>query len=99
MGAGIARNGDTFAGGLVAGSGAIIATTTQTFVNGRAVARVGDKMLHWHFWPGHYWFQRLGTIITGSATVSAEGKAVARIGDQLDCGCIITSGSTDTFSG
>ena len=69
--------------------------STNTFVNGIGVHRVGD-----------HWVTHCCTIIChdavaeeGSATVFVNGKAVVRIGDALSCGSVSAQGSPDTFFG
>ena len=91
----IARDGDRFQSAT--GHGTIDATTIETFVNGKKVARLGDRKRHWHYWgePVYIW----GEIIESSNTVIAEGKGVARIGDRLSCNCVIVEGSPDTEAG
>lgn len=80
---GKARNNDT-------AGGAIIATATSVFVNGRPVARVGDGVV------GHGKGQHGGaTILRGSLTVFAEGQAVARLLDPANCGHTISTASED----
>ena len=92
----VARHGDWFTDGWIA-SGQIVATATKTFVNGLAVARVGDVMGHWHWWGTWWWV--LGVINTGSTSVKAEGQPIARLGDTLSCGCTIVSASPDVDAG
>jgi len=93
----IARHGDLYAGPFSFNPPGIVATATKTFINGKAVARVGDPQTHLHWWPFLYWIT--GVINSGSSSVKAEGKKVARLGDTLSCGCTIVSASPDVDAG
>lgn len=78
----VARVDDTISHG-----GEIIEGSPDVEANGKAVARLGDKVkcrVH-------------GTkvIATASETVFANGKGVARIGDAISCGAVIITGSPD----
>ena len=71
--------------------GMIVSGASRTLVNGRPVARMGDK----HDCPitGH------GTtnIVSGSLDTQAEGRPNARVGDAVDCGARIITGSPNTY--
>jgi len=84
--ANVARVGDTSDH-----NGVIISGANRTFVNGKAVARIGDM----HSCPEH----GISPITSGSSSVFVEGRAVARVGDTVACGAVITSGSPDTMVG
>lgn len=69
-----------------------ITGSPDTFVNDRAVVRVGDK---WQDTPSH---PHPGTQTSGSPTSFANDKAIARIGDSISCGSKNGEGSPDTFA-
>lgn len=87
MGLGIARNGDTC-------GGAIIATATKTFVNGILVARLGDAV-ETHGTGPH----AAATMVEASSTIFAEGIAVCRQGDHASCGDSVTTYSPNVSEG
>ena len=71
----------------------IISASTNTFANGRGVARLGDSV---YTDCGHY-----GTIITASIKTMVNGRGASRIGDTTT-GCFIgtiITGSSDVESG
>lgn len=78
---GIARIGDRCKGVCTAHvtpqtvEGVIISGCSTSFINGRAVARIGDKV---RSECGHE-----GIIISGSGTAMFEGRGHARLGDQF----------------
>lgn len=78
---GIARIGDRCKGVCTAHitpqevEGVIISGCEKSFINGRAVARIGDKV---RSDCGHE-----GIIITGAPTAFFEGRPHARLGDQF----------------
>ena len=80
-----ARVGDPDSGGDKIATG-----SSNVFINGKAVARVGDKDDHK---PGPE------TKIEGSPTVFVNGKPVVRVGDKDTHSPphVITSGSPDVF--
>jgi uncharacterized Zn-binding protein involved in type VI secretion len=82
----IARHGDIC-------GGAIIATATKTFVNGKKVARIGDRVTS-HGTGGHSG----AVMIEGSTDVFAEGIGVCRYGDAASCGHRVTTTSPDTYA-
>lgn len=71
--------------------GKIVSGAERTFVNGKPVARMGDK--HDCPIPGH------GTtnIVSGSPDTQTEGRPNARMGDAVGCGARIITGSPDTY--
>ena len=71
--------------------GEIVSGAFRTLVNGRPVARMGDK--HDCPVPGH------GTtdIVSGSPDTQTEGRPNARVGDAADCGARIITGSPNTY--
>ncbi len=78
----IARVGDGSTHG-----GSIVTGAASSFVNGMAIARVGD-MLNC---PQH----GMQAITSGSAGLMVEGKEAARAGDLCACGAVLTGGSPD----
>lgn len=82
----VARKGDTCDHGAT-----IIEGSDTRFVDGKAVARVGDKVSCPI--PGH----GVNPITTGSSDVFCDGKAVARVGSKTACGATIVKGSDTTF--
>ncbi len=72
--------------------GYVIASDTSMTVNGKPVARIGDKVIC---------FQHGKTeIVASSGTDFTVGKKpVARIGDKTKCGAELLGGSMDTFAG
>lgn len=94
---GIARVGDKCRGTCTAHKnpitveGIIITGSGDSFVNGRQIARVGDKV---RANCGHE-----GIIITGAPTAFFDGRQHARLGDQFkgDFTGLIISAATDGF--
>ena len=76
----VARLGDAISHG-----GVIVQGSPNVFVDGRPVARRGDKVVCALHGPQ--------TIISASSKVYANGLGVARIGDTTSCGATIISGS------
>jgi len=72
--------------------GMVLASETSVFVNGRAVARIGDRAL-----CQKHGITRL--VRQGSSSVRSNSLPVARIGDLTECGARIVGGSQDTFAG
>jgi uncharacterized Zn-binding protein involved in type VI secretion len=72
--------------------GYVVASDTNMTVNGKAVARIGDKVIcHKH---------GKTEIIASSKTELIVGKKpVARIGDRTKCGAHLLGGSMNTFAG
>lgn len=65
---------------------------TTTTVNGKVVAKIGDKVLC--FKHG-----KTEIIATNKSNVLSEKKQIARIGDKTKCGAKLLGGSMDTFAG
>lgn len=65
--------------------GKVLEGSDTTTINGKPVARVGDKVSCPR--PGH------GTcaIVSGDATCLIDGKPVARHGDKTGCGAVLVS--------
>ena len=79
-------------GACIDHGGYILTTEDNVFVNGKPVARVGDKVL----------CLRHGmTEIVGDEDVQVySGKQrIARVGDKTKCGAIIMGGSFNVFAG
>ena len=77
-------------------SGPIIEGSPNVNSNSKAIARIGDKVIHDcpHCGTGH--------IVEGSSSVFSNGKSVSRIGDAVvypGGGGVIIEGSPDVFSG
>lgn len=69
-----------------------IAASTDVFVNGLGVHRVGDA------WAVHTNSSSHGGVLqVGSPNVFANGKAVGRIGDLISCGDHVRDGSPNVF--
>ena len=66
----------------------------NTFVNNRAVHRVGDSWLP-HSCPDSP--PHGGSQSSGSPNTFVNGRAVARVGDSITCGSTNASGSGNTF--
>lgn len=72
--------------------GYVVASDTSMTVNGKPVARIGDKVICY----------KHGTteIVASNGTDLTVGKKpVARIGDKTKCGAELLGGSKDTFAG
>jgi len=72
--------------------GYVIASDTSTIVNGKPVARIGDKVLC-------YKHGNSEIILLGSNKVTSGKKKIARIGDKTKCGATLLGGSRNTFAG
>lgn len=70
--------------------GTVVAVSSQTFIDGKPVARVGDKVVC----P-----QCKGTfpIAAGDPTLIIDGQPVARHGDKTACGATLLSGQVRVF--
>lgn len=88
----VARVGDTtthLGGNINSGSG-------NTFVNGLAVARIGDILSDHEFDDDDHIGE---SIVSGSSKTFVNGLALARVGGGCSLGAVISSGSGDTFDG
>jgi len=85
---GIARKDIDIAGGVA------IDGSSDVFVNGNGVVRIGDRVAS-HGLPPH---TPTPPMIEGSSTVFVNGIEVCREGDAASCGHTIT-GSDDVFAG
>jgi len=72
-------------GDATSGGGRVITGSPATDIEGKPVARVGDKATC----PRH---QVVASIVSGDSTLVFEGQPVARDGDRLSCGCSLIAG-------
>jgi len=73
--------------------GYVIANDKTTItVNGKTVAKIGDKVLCFKHGETEI-------IASGNNNVLSEKKQIAKIGDKTKCGAKILGGSMDTFAG
>lgn len=68
-------------------SGNIVSGASEAKVNGRAIARVGDRI------------SCGAVILNGSPQMSVEGKPVARIGDNTSHGGTLVEGDSSWLVG
>lgn len=71
-------------GDRLSSGGSVLTGSPFTDIEGRPMARVGDRTIC----PTH----GPGTIITGDATLIVDGNAAARQGDRASCGCSLIAG-------
>lgn len=64
--------------------GRVVSGSSATDIDGKPVARVGDKAVC----PQH---KGAFPIVTGDASLIVDGSPVARHGDRLACGCQVLS--------
>ena len=76
----VARVGDPLDHG-----GSVIEGSPRHSVDGRAVARVGDRVA-----CARHGIQ---TIVTGASRHSVDGRACARVTSACSCGAVITDGA------
>lgn len=67
-------------------AGVVVEGSPTTLVNGRLVARVGDKVMCPH---------GVCAIATGDASTLVDGRAVARHGDKTACGSSLIATNSD----
>jgi uncharacterized Zn-binding protein involved in type VI secretion len=72
--------------------GYVIATDKSTIVNGRPVAKVGDKVICFKHGETEI-------VLTENINVTSNKKRIARIGDKTKCGAKLLGGSRNTFAG
>ncbi|QEM84052.2 PAAR domain-containing protein [Halomonas binhaiensis] len=70
--------------------GTVLEGADSTFVNGKQVARVGDKVSCPK--DGH----SPAVIISGDETTIVDGKPIARHGDKCSCGATLIASVSDT---
>jgi uncharacterized Zn-binding protein involved in type VI secretion len=98
----ICREEDSLSTGHPCTINSTLDTPSQStvFVEGKLVARVGDKTVEHTQKTGtdsngdNICTNHTGSISVGSLNVFVEGKAVARVGDAVDAGSM-TSGASD----
>ena len=64
--------------------GSVLTGSPHTDIEGRAVARVGDRVICARHGPG--------SIVSGDSTLVIDGQPVARDGDKASCGCALMAG-------
>ncbi|WP_258010185.1 PAAR domain-containing protein [Stenotrophomonas maltophilia] len=64
--------------------GSVLTGSPHTDIEGRAVARVGDRVICARHGPG--------SIVSGDSTLIIDGQPVARDGDKASCGCALMAG-------
>ena len=92
---GVARLGDLSGGHGEYKPRPIIAGSSDCFINGIPIARVGDALaIHCDNDNDCHTCNQS----TGSSTVSVNGRPVARISDATGCGDSLITGSSNVFS-
>lgn len=71
-------------GDALQSGGSVLSGSPHTDIDGRAVARVGDKVICSR--------HGAGSILTGDSTLIIDGQPVARHGDKASCGCTLLAG-------
>ncbi len=71
--------------------GAVVSGSVATDVQGRPVARVGDRVICSKHGPT--------TIVAGDPTLVVDGRPVARHGDRTACGASLVSTRIDVTTG
>lgn len=71
-------------GDALQAGGSVLTGSPHTDIDGRAVARIGDRVICARHGPG--------SILTGDATLVIDGQPVARHGDKASCGCALLAG-------
>ena len=90
---GVVRLGDQCTGHSCFPPRSNASASSNVFVNGQAVHRVGDS------WQSHCCGKSChGSVqASGSPNVFVNGQAVARIGDSIACGSSNATGSSDVI--
>lgn len=70
--------------------GTVLEGAASTFVHGRQVARIGDRISCPR--SGH----SAAVIISGDESSLVDGKPIARHGDKCSCGATLIASVTDT---
>ncbi|MGH8055393.1 MAG: PAAR domain-containing protein [Stenotrophomonas sp.] len=68
--------------------GSVISGASQTDINGKAVARKGDRAVCSRHGPT--------SIVSGDVSVLIDGQPVARDGDKTACGAALLASQTST---
>jgi uncharacterized Zn-binding protein involved in type VI secretion len=89
------RLGDICTGHGCFGPRVCDSASTNVFINGKGVHRVGDHWVTHCCGPSCH----DSVCVSGSSTVFINGVPAARIGDAIGCGSVIAQGSSDTFIG
>lgn len=92
--AGVTRLGDLASGHGCWPEHPSIEASSDVFVNGIPVVRVGDA-----YQPHTCVTTHGGSLATGSSTVFVNGKPIGRIGDLVSCGSTVIEGSENVFAG
>jgi uncharacterized Zn-binding protein involved in type VI secretion len=89
----VVRKGDICTGHGCFPSRANIQGSSNVFINGIPVHRVGDA------WPVHCCDSSChpGVLAQGSPNVFVNGKQLGRVGDSINCGSKCASGSNNVF--
>lgn len=69
--------------------GAVISASPFTDIDGKSVARIGDKVV--------CSVHKATVIVSGDPTVIIDGQPVARHGDKTACGATLIAGQMSTF--
>ena len=73
--------------------GVVVSASSDLFVHGIGVARVGD--MHSCPLPGH----GITPIVSGSSDSNDTSRKIARVGDRTGCGATITTGNDSLLVG
>lgn len=86
---GAARQGSDSAGGTITSG------SSSVYVNGQAVARIGDSV------ASHGDNEHSGgvSLVQGSSSVFANGIGISRAGDNASCGHSVSPGSSNVIVG
>ncbi|MGN0903122.1 MAG: PAAR domain-containing protein [Succinivibrio sp.] len=92
----VTRVGDVNTGHDACPPTALASGSSNVFVNGISVGRVGDPY-NPHGCIAH--IPHVGNIASGAPHVFVNGKAVGRVGDPVTCGGSVATGSSNVFVG
>lgn len=93
MGQPPARLGDKIGHGIAEGE--IISASSDIYVEGPSIARIGDMVICHHIDGGAE--HGIQTIVGGSSGINTGGPPIARIGDMISCGATILTGASDVI--
>lgn len=71
--------------------GAVVSGASQTSVDGKSIARVGDRVVCSKHGPT--------VIVSGDSGTIVHGQPVARHGDKTACGATLIASQGETFIG